>query len=122
MCLQDTHCSDSGYNRDFNIWYHSNQQNFCVVYRYKKLNAALVSLIEDYGLVSFLPLSIKHKHTLLRLKNAVDKANGYIYGTGEEKSVQALLACAVGGEYEIDRTGKDQDVFMPAADEDMCQL
>lgn len=90
--------------------------------RYKKLNAALVSLVEDYSLVSFLPLSIKHKHTLLCLKNAVDKANGYVYGAGEERSVQALLACAVGGEYEIDRTGKDQDVFMHATDQDPCQL
>lgn len=84
--------------------------------RYKKLNAALVSLVEDYSLVSFLPLSIKHNHTLLRLKNAVDKANGYVYGAGEERSVQTLLACAVGAEYEIDRTGKDQDVFMSTDD------
>lgn len=24
------------------------------------------------------------------------KANGYIYGSGEERSIQALLSCAVG--------------------------
>lgn len=30
------------------------------------------------------------------MKNAVDKANGYIFGGNEPQDVQTLLACAVG--------------------------
>lgn len=69
-----------------------------------------MALVEDYGLVSFLPLSVKDKKLLLRVRSAVDRANGYVYGAGEERSVQSLLACAVGAETESDRTGTLEDL------------
>lgn len=65
-------------------------------FRYKKLNGALVSLVEDYSLVSFLPLDVANQNLLLQVKNAIDKANGYIFGGNEPQDVQTLLACAVG--------------------------
>jgi hypothetical protein len=80
-------------------------------HRYKKLNAALVSLVEDYSLVTFHPLNIKDQQCLLRLKNSIDKANGYIFGSGEERSIQALLSSAVGAEYEQQRTGFIRDTY-----------
>lgn len=76
---------------------------YAIFYRYKKLNAALVSLIEDYSLVSFIPLDISNKALLLQVKNAVDKANGYIFGGNEPQDVQTLLACAVGAVTETDK-------------------
>lgn len=30
------------------------------------------------------------------MKNAIDKANGYIFGGNEPQDIQTLLACAVG--------------------------
>ncbi|XP_025159590.1 GPN-loop GTPase 2 isoform X2 [Harpegnathos saltator] len=72
--------------------------------KYKKLNAALVSIIEDYSLVSFVPLDISNKAMLLKVKNAVDKANGYIYGGNEPQDVQTLLAYAVGAISETEKT------------------
>lgn len=45
--------------------------------RYKKLNAALVELIQDYGLVSFIPLDVYSDKSLLNLKSAVDKVIAY---------------------------------------------
>lgn len=41
--------------------------------RFKKLHAALISLIEDYSLVCFIPVDVKSEKSLLILKNAVDK-------------------------------------------------
>lgn len=67
------------------------------------MNTALVSIIEDYSLVSFIPLDVSSKELLLRVKNAVDKANGYIFGGNEPKDVQTLLACAVGATSETER-------------------
>ncbi|XP_059613677.1 GPN-loop GTPase 2 [Phlebotomus argentipes] len=52
--------------------------------KYGKLNAAIVSLIESYSLVSFHLLDANKTESLLRLKNAIDKANGYVYAAGEE--------------------------------------
>lgn len=75
--------------------------------KYKKLNAALVGLIEDKGLVNFIPLNIYSDRSLLMLKGAVDKANGYVYGSGEERSIQALLSCAVGARTESERFDSD---------------
>jgi hypothetical protein len=67
--------------------------------------------VEDYSLVTFIPLNVKDQQCLLRLKNAIDKANGYIFGSREERSVQALLSCAVGAEYEHERTGFVRDAY-----------
>ncbi|CAH0546596.1 unnamed protein product [Brassicogethes aeneus] len=75
--------------------------------KFKKLNAAMVGLVEDYGLVSFVPLNVNSDKSLLQLKAAIDKANGYIYGSGEERSIQALLSCAVGARTETERYDAD---------------
>ncbi|XP_058805359.1 GPN-loop GTPase 2-like [Phymastichus coffea] len=75
-----------------------------VVPQYVKLNEALISLVQDYSLVTFVPLDISNKTLLLNVKNAVDKANGYIFGGNEPQDVQSLLACAVGAVSETERT------------------
>lgn len=72
--------------------------------KYKKLNASFVSMIQDYSLVSFIPLDISNQALLLQVKNAVDKANGYIFGGNEPQDVQTLLACAVGAMSETEKT------------------
>lgn len=79
--------------------------------KYKKLDAAIVSMVEDYGLVSFHLLDSNKDESLLRLKNAVDKANGYVYGAGEEQNVNTLLACAVGAETQTERMERDVDPY-----------
>lgn len=80
--------------------------------KYAKLNAAIVSMVEDYSLVSFQPLDCNSENSLLRLKNVIDKANGYVYGAAEEKSVNTLLACAVGAETQNERSKKDVDPYV----------
>jgi hypothetical protein len=67
--------------------------------------------VEDYSLVTFIPLNIQDQQSLLRLKNTIDKANGYIFGSGEERNIQSLLSSAVGAEYEQQRTGFLRDAY-----------
>lgn len=76
-----------------------------------------MSLVEDYSLVTFIPLNIKDQQCLLRLKNAIDKANGYIFGSREERNVHSLLSSAVGAEYEHERTGFVRDAYSDEARE-----
>lgn len=80
--------------------------------KYSKLNAAIVSMVEDYSLVTFQPLDVNRQESLLRLKNVIDKANGYVYGAAEERSINTLLACAVGAESDRDRHEKDYQPYL----------
>lgn len=72
--------------------------------KYKKLNSALIGLIEDYSLVSYNVLNIQDKESALNILRTVDKANGYIFGTGEERNIQKLLSAAIGADFEYFRT------------------
>jgi len=81
--------------------------------KYKKLNEALVGVIEDYSLVSFVPLHIEDKESMLRVMKAVDQANGYTYGSSEtDRSLSALLRTSVAAEFETDKIGLIQEKFI----------
>lgn len=47
--------------------------------KYKKLNKAIIGLVENYSLVSFVPLDVTSNKSLLELKSAIDKVNTYCY-------------------------------------------
>ncbi len=53
--------------------------------KFKKMNAAIVSIIEDYSLVGFLPFSISDKELLVKVIRETDKAIGYVHGDLEVK-------------------------------------
>ena len=52
--------------------------------KFKKLNAAITEVVQDYNLVNFLPLMVEDPDLMLRLTKTIDKANGYIFGGLEE--------------------------------------
>lgn len=80
--------------------------------KYRKLNEAICSMVEDYALVSFQLLNARSTASMLRLRNHIDKANGYIYKAGEETAVNSLMACAVGVEAESMRQAHDIDPYV----------
>eukprot|EP01033_Poteriospumella_lacustris_P010264 gene10264-7287_t len=47
--------------------------------KYKALTAAFCEMVDDYALVSFLPLNIEDAETVGRVLAATDRANGYSY-------------------------------------------
>ena len=54
---------------------------------------------------------------MLRLLKSVDKCNGYVFGTSEEdRTMQSLMSCAVGAEFEYDKVKDIREKFM-ATDE-----
>ncbi|RXG73613.1 GPN-loop GTPase 2, partial [Armadillidium vulgare] len=85
--------------------------------KYHKLNKAIAEVVTDYSLVSFLPLSVDNRGTLINIMRAVDKANGCVFGTDEERNIQRLLSCAVGAEMDHDRYGNARDIFMDGGDD-----
>lgn len=64
--------------------------------KYKKLNSSLVSVIEDYSLVTFKLLNVFDDNSLRKAMIHVDNANGYVFKTDEVKHINSMLSCAMG--------------------------
>lgn len=73
--------------------------------KFKKLNQAMCSIIEDYSLVSFFPLNINDKESALNILRQADKASGYVFGDLEERNLQRLMSSAVGADFEYSKLG-----------------
>lgn len=68
---------------------------------YKRLNEKLVEIVEDYSLVSFIPLNIQDKERMKQVLQAVDKANGYCYGDSEKRNLEVMMSAAVGADFQF---------------------
>ncbi|XP_041273595.1 GPN-loop GTPase 2 isoform X2 [Onychostruthus taczanowskii] len=73
---------------------------------FRRLNEKLVEVIEDYSLVSFVPLNVQ----------AVDKANGYSFGDREQRSLEALMSAAVGADFHFSSTLAVQEKYVQSQD------
>ncbi|KAK1156879.1 GPN-loop GTPase 2-like [Acipenser oxyrinchus oxyrinchus] len=80
--------------------------------KFKRLNEKLVELIEDYSLVSFVPLNVQDKESMVQVMKVVDKANGYCFGDLEERSMEAMMSAAVGAEFHFASTLAVQDKYL----------
>jgi len=80
--------------------------------KYKKLNQRLSEVIEDYSLVSFVPLNVQDKESMVNVLKEVDKANGYCFGTKEERNIQRMLSSAVGAEFDFFKSATVHEKYM----------
>ncbi|KZT07899.1 uncharacterized protein LAESUDRAFT_724368 [Laetiporus sulphureus 93-53] len=92
---------------DFNLEFYTEVQDLSYLEnalsasspRYKDLNMAICSLVEDFGLVGFETLAVEDKESMLHLSRVIDKATGCVFvpppeakqppGTVEAKGVPA---------------------------------
>ncbi|NXN49218.1 GPN2 GTPase, partial [Rynchops niger] len=93
---------------------------------YRRLNEKLVEVIEDYSLVSFVPLNVQDKESMRQVMQAVDKANGYSFGDQENRSLEALMSAAVGADFHFTSTLAVQEKYVQsqerAVEEEMMDL
>lgn len=47
--------------------------------KWEKLNEALISLVEDFGLVGFETLAVEDRQSMASLLHAIDRASGYVF-------------------------------------------
>nr|XP_039249999.1 GPN-loop GTPase 2-like [Styela clava]XP_039250000.1 GPN-loop GTPase 2-like [Styela clava] len=80
--------------------------------KHKKLNEKLIGVVEDYSLVSFVPLNVQDKESMLNVIRQADKANGYCFGTVEERNIQKLLSTAVGAEFEFFKSASTHEKYL----------
>ncbi|XP_049676494.1 GPN-loop GTPase 2 [Accipiter gentilis] len=83
---------------------------------YRRLNEKLVEVIEDYSLVSFVPLNVQDKESMRQVMQAVDKANGYSFGDQEHRSLEALMSAAVGADFHFASTLAVQEKYVQSQD------
>ncbi|XP_009865582.1 PREDICTED: GPN-loop GTPase 2 [Apaloderma vittatum] len=83
---------------------------------YRRLNEKLVEVIEDYSLVSFIPLNVQDKESMQQVMRAVDKANGYSFGDEEHRSLEALMSAAMGADFHFTSTLAVQEKYVQSQD------
>lgn len=81
--------------------------------RYRSLNAKICEVIEDYSLVSFIPLHVEDKESMVSAIDKIDRANGFnLGGTAEERSIQKMLSVAVGTDFQFFKTAGAQEKYL----------
>eukprot|EP00956_Cyclotella_meneghiniana_P000040 scaffold83_cov57-Cyclotella_meneghiniana.AAC.6 len=68
--------------------------------KYRKLHHELCDLVEDYGLLSFLPLSIQDAESVGRVLARIDKCNGYVFVRDIDKEATATTTTTSNGDSE----------------------
>lgn len=76
---------------DFNLEFYTNATDLSHIIdimdedekyeKFNRLTKALCQLIEDFNLVSFVPVNIRDKDTMKNLIKIIDRANGYLFTT-----------------------------------------
>ncbi|KAF8631114.1 hypothetical protein AX17_005159 [Amanita inopinata Kibby_2008] len=79
-----TQYGDLDFNLDFytevqDLSYLENALTATLPPRFTALNMALISLIEDFGLVGFETLAVEDKNSMLHLTRTIDRATGYVF-------------------------------------------
>jgi len=73
--------------------------------KFERLHKAIAELVEDYGLLSFLPLNISSAESVGRVLARVDKCNGYVFTRQKGSVNEDLFQCAIRSDYE--RAGRE---------------
>ena len=64
--------------------------------KHEKLHRVLAEVVDEFGLLSFLPLDISDAQSVGRVLAKIDKCNGYIFlDNGKSSNTQDLFQCAV---------------------------
>ncbi|KAK7157966.1 hypothetical protein R3I93_009234 [Phoxinus phoxinus] len=82
--------------------------------KFHRLNVKLAEVIQDYSLVSFVPLNVQDKESMMQVLRTVDKANGYCFGDLEERNMQAMMSAAVGADFQFSTTLGVQEKYVEA--------
>jgi len=63
--------------------------------KHQKLHEVLAEVVEDFGLLSYVPLDISNAESVGRVLAKIDKCNGYVFTGTEGQSQQDLFNCAI---------------------------
>ena len=81
--------------------------------------AELCFTVKGLALATDLVLLFQDKACMLRVMQNVDKANGYVFGESDERTLHALMSCASGAEFEYEKIANIQEKHMDSSGEPM---
>uniref|UniRef100_A0A7S3PVG6 GPN-loop GTPase 2 n=1 Tax=Chaetoceros debilis TaxID=122233 RepID=A0A7S3PVG6_9STRA len=102
--------------------------------RYHKLHKELCEVVDDYGLLSYIPLDINDGTSVGRLVARMDKCNGYVFTGRKKKSgkendkepsnVEDMFQCAMQMDHEwgYEQIADVQERFMHSFEEEVPEL
>jgi hypothetical protein len=61
-----------------------------------KLHESMAEVVQDFGLLSFIPLDINSAESVGRVLAKIDQANGYVYKAQQQQVNETLFNCAMG--------------------------
>lgn len=73
--------------------------------KFKKLNKKICDVVNDYSLLSFLPLNIQKKKSVIKCIQQIDRANGFIYGSYDSEGLMSSIA----GDVDMQADDDDDD-------------
>lgn len=75
---------------DLKLMADSMEQQHPSAKRFRALNEAIVDLVDDFGLVSFIPFAVEDRECMAFVLQEADKANGLVFGglTADNESIQ----------------------------------
>ena len=62
---------------------------------------------------------LQDKTCMLRVMQNVDKANGYVFGENDERTLHSLMSCASGAEFEYEKITNIREKHMDLSGEPM---
>ena len=77
--------------------------------KFKKLNKKICDVVSDYSLLSFIPLNIQKKSSIIKCIQQIDRANGFIYGNYNEEDLMNSIAGDVDMEINFDYENDNDD-------------
>lgn len=63
--------------------------------KHQKLHTVLAEVVEDFGLLSYIPLDIQNAESVARVLANIDKCNGYVFTGIQGQEQQDLFNCAI---------------------------
>lgn len=99
--------------------------------KHRKLHESVCELVDDFGLLNFIPLDIQDATSVSRVVARIDKCNGFVFTNGSnmmegnEKMVHDLFRCAVQtdeGEWNFEKLASVQENFTHLYQETIPEL
>lgn len=84
--------------------------------KFGKLNEAIASMIESYGLVRYEVLAVENKKSMMHLLRVIDRAGGYVFG-GAEGANDTVWAVAMRNESSMMGADDIQERWIDSKDE-----
>jgi GTPase SAR1 family protein len=106
----DTLDEDEGYNEEEEE--DSSSYGYRMDDKFAKLNEALIDVIQDFSLVSFVTLNIEDKESVHGVLKWVDKANGYVFGSCERDNTSILEVAVSQTEWQYERNDRVRTKYM----------